>query len=181
MTEFFFIRHGETDWNKKGLMQGHTDIPLNDTGLAQAEKAAQTLKNHDIKHLICSPLQRCLQTAEAAKKIFNLSLTLDDRLIERSFGDFEGMDRMSIPRDEHGHIQGEVESVEPFAGVIKRAKDTIEHYTNLHKGERILFISHGGVGAALHVALCDQKIMLANAVPYHFTCENGLWQSRQID
>ena len=55
-TRFWFLRHGETDWNAKGLSQGNVDIPLNATGIAQAQAAAPMLVNRGIASIVASPL-----------------------------------------------------------------------------------------------------------------------------
>src|SRR5262249_14214824 len=69
---FYFIRHGETDWNLENKFQGQNDIPLNSTGKAQADKAAQILANVSIGTIFCSNLARAKETAE----IFSAALSL---------------------------------------------------------------------------------------------------------
>ena len=65
-TPFWFLRHGETDWNAQGLSQGNVDIPLNATGIAQAHAAAPLLRNRGISHIVASPLSRAHDTAKIA-------------------------------------------------------------------------------------------------------------------
>jgi len=60
---FYFLRHGQTDWNLQGRLQGHTDIPLNATGLDQAHAAADMLADQGIDIIVSSPLVRALKTA----------------------------------------------------------------------------------------------------------------------
>ena len=67
---FWFLRHGETDWNAQGLSQGHTDIPLNAVGLAQAERAARTLEGLGIASVVSSPLSRAVARAISAAMRF---------------------------------------------------------------------------------------------------------------
>ena len=61
---FWFLRHGETDWNAQGLSQGNVDIPLNPTGYAQARSAAERLRRRGIATIVTSPLARARVTAE---------------------------------------------------------------------------------------------------------------------
>ena len=61
---FWYLRHGETDWNRQGLSQGSIDIPLNELGLAQAREAAVRLRNRGITSIVASPLSRARVTAE---------------------------------------------------------------------------------------------------------------------
>ena len=63
---FIFIRHGETDWNRAGLFQGRSDIPLNETGKEQAREAARRLANLSVSKVMVSPLKRAMETATLA-------------------------------------------------------------------------------------------------------------------
>ena len=87
---FWFLRHGETDWNADGRSQGRTDVPLNPTGVAQAASAAQLLRGRGIASIVSSPLSRARDTAEAAGKVLGLPVTLIDDLQEVSFGGARG-------------------------------------------------------------------------------------------
>ena len=87
---FWFLRHGETDWNARGLSQGHTDIPLNATGIAQAHAAAPLLRNRGITAIVSSPLSRAYDTAVIAGEVLGLPVEIDDDLREVGFGAKEG-------------------------------------------------------------------------------------------
>jgi len=86
----YLIRHGETDWNKAGRLQGHTDIELNEIGLKQAKLASQDIKKYNIKHIYTSNLLRAVKTAQIVNNDLGLDIKLDVRLKETKFGDFEG-------------------------------------------------------------------------------------------
>jgi len=77
---FFFLRHGQTDWNAQGRIQGHTNTPLNDTGRAQARAAAGLLADRTIARIISSPLDRALKTATIVAERLHLPLHVDERL-----------------------------------------------------------------------------------------------------
>jgi len=87
---FWFLRHGETDWNAQGLSQGNVDIPLNETGLAQARSAALLLRNRGITSIISSPLSRAKVTADIAAKTLGFPVSVDEGLREVAFGVQEG-------------------------------------------------------------------------------------------
>ena len=83
---FWFLRHGETDWNAQGISQGNVDIPLNATGIAQARAAAQKLRNRGIATIVSSPLSRAKVTAEFVGEALGLSVAIDPDLREVGFG-----------------------------------------------------------------------------------------------
>jgi len=86
------IRHGNTKFNKQKIFRGHTDIPLDDTGLKQAEKTGKFLSDIDICHIYCSPLSRALQTAEKISKHQKKPVKIKkvEGFIDLSFGRWEG-------------------------------------------------------------------------------------------
>ena len=87
---FWFLRHGETDWNAQGLSQGNTDIALNAVGRAQAARAARSLVGMRFGSIVASPLSRARDTAAMAAEALGMDFTLDDDLREVSFGEQEG-------------------------------------------------------------------------------------------
>lgn len=88
--KIYLIRHGETDWNVKRLLQGRTDIPLNQKGLDLAYITAKGLKDVPFDIIFTSPLQRAKQTALAIAEGRNIEVIEDDRIMEISFGSYEG-------------------------------------------------------------------------------------------
>ena len=98
---FLCLRHGVTDWNRQGLFQGRTDIPLNDEGLAQAHLAAPRLQNVPFDIIVSSPLSRAFRTAEIIAAASRKPVSGDADLIECDFGSFEGKS-ISETMCEHG-------------------------------------------------------------------------------
>jgi len=86
----YFIRHSETIWNKKGILQGHKDSPLTLKGKGCAEKIGKRLKKENIKRIYSSDLGRCVQTAEIINQYLKVDLFKTSSLRERNFGDFNG-------------------------------------------------------------------------------------------
>ena len=87
---FYFIRHGETDWNKDKIIMGHTDIPLNQNGFDQAYRAQKFFKNMSFDKIYTSPLKRAYRTAEILNECIGSSLVTCDDLMERGFGERDG-------------------------------------------------------------------------------------------
>lgn len=90
VTRILAIRHGETDWNAQQRLQGHTDIPLNALGVAQAQRLADALAAEPLDAIHSSDLLRARQTAEPAARALGLAVRLHEGLRERAFGEFEG-------------------------------------------------------------------------------------------
>jgi len=90
--KLILVRHGETYWNKEGLVQGgDSDIELNDTGLEQARKLAAFLESEPITDILSSPLQRAIATAEAIANHHQLPVEIDQGLRELKVGELEGI------------------------------------------------------------------------------------------
>jgi probable phosphoglycerate mutase len=87
---FFFMRHGESTWNAERRVQGQTDVPLSETGLAQAAEAARLIAGQPVGAVFASPLQRARHTAEIINATLRLPLTLVDDLMEARLGVLEG-------------------------------------------------------------------------------------------
>lgn len=96
---FYFLRHGETDWNRRRIMQGHRDIPLNACGIAQAEEVASAVAALPIVTICCSTLSRAKKTAEIVN-IRTLPIVVIDDLKECGFGVYEGQDAAGAWRDD---------------------------------------------------------------------------------
>ena len=89
-------RHGQTNLNIAGRIQGSLDVPLNDSGRSQAQAAAAVLAEYSPSLVVSSPLARAHSTAQALAHSLDLDVAVDDRLVERDFGRWEGLDRDAI-------------------------------------------------------------------------------------
>jgi probable phosphoglycerate mutase len=99
------VRHGQTDWNKLARMQGRSDVPLNATGLRQADAAAVALSGRPIGAVIASDLVRARQTAEPIAAVAGVELVLEPALRERSFGSAEGQLETEINQQLEGRFR----------------------------------------------------------------------------
>ena len=87
----FLFRHGETDWNREGRLQGHTDTPLNQTGLVQAQALSEILRPHRLDAVVSSDLSRARNTAQIVAEALGLPLFTDAGLRETDVGAAEGL------------------------------------------------------------------------------------------
>lgn len=155
VTTLLLVRHGETDWNRDGRWQGHSDTHLNDTGRRQAADLAAELDGVDVVY--SSDLSRARETAEILAARHGLPIHVDPRLRERSFGNWEGK---TVPQIEaefaaaHARwLAGEgpgAEDAEPFADFAARVEAFLAEVLGRHPGETVLIVSHGGSIRVIH-------------------------------
>ena len=153
-TRIIAIRHGETTWNVDGRIQGHLDIPLNDTGLWQAEQAARALADESIAAIYSSDLLRAHVTAQAVAKVSGAPLHTHQGLRERCFGDFQGRTfkdvEASQPEDAQLWRTRNPAYAPPGGGdsliaLRERIASTVDQIARQHEGEQIVLVAHGGV------------------------------------
>ena len=160
---FWFLRHGETDWNAQGWSQGNVDIPLNETGLAQARSASLLLRNKGIRCVISSPLSRAKVTADIAAAELGLPVQIDEGLREVAFGVKEGQ-----PMSEwFSHwVDGVLtpEGAESFPSLTTRAVGAINRCTA--RPPVVLVVAHGALFRAMRWAMGHEpNVRTRNAVP----------------
>lgn len=166
MTEFVLIRHGETDWNLQGRLQGRTDVPLNDIGREQALQVVDDLRDTGWDVVLASPLQRAWQTAV----IITSALGMDKSLIitnpdlrERSYGAVEGLTVAERDARYPDHIWPGAEST---PDLNERAERAMTEFATLYAGKRILIVAHGGwIRAALRVVSNHDKHVTDRSIP----------------
>ena len=174
ITRFCLVRHGETDWNAARRLQGHTDIDLNATGVAQAKQMARALKKIDLQFdvLYTSDLQRAAKTAQAIEELFKTSAIINPSLRERHLGALQGLTTDEAPIREpelwKSHLSRNIhenlrdgESIQLFAGRIQFA---LEQIRAQHLGKTILLVSHGGALDMMYRIASNQPLDAAKAV-----------------
>ena len=143
-THLGLFRHGQKDWNINFLLQGVTDIPMNQTGIEQVKLAAQAIKAEDWDVVLTSPLSRARQTAEiiASQNGFP-EIIVEELLIERSFGEAEGLshEQWRAKYSNLDHIPGG----ESRSQLAERSKRLLETISQELAGKRVLAISHGAL------------------------------------
>jgi len=166
---FWFLRHGETDWNAKNLSQGNVDIPLNANGRAQAVAAAAMLRHSGIATIVASPLSRAHDTALAVAAETGLPVSLDEGLREVSFGVQEGQPMSQWFSD---WVEGKFtpENAETFAALRARAVAAINRALALPAP--VLVVAHGALFRAVRAEMgLEPNVRTANAMP--FFCRPG--------
>ena len=144
MTRFYLVRHGETEWNRIRRIQGVSDIPLNDTGRAQAAAVGDILSKHSFDLIVSSPLSRALETARIISRRLGMPLPLVvPDLIERNYGEAEGQTRAEL--DSRYPPGSEIPGREERASVTARAVRTLQDLAVRHPDSDILAVAHGGL------------------------------------
>jgi probable phosphoglycerate mutase len=162
-TAFWFLRHGETDWNARMLSQGQVDIPLNKVGLTQAERAAGALVGKGIRTIHASTLSRARVTAEIVAARLGLPITLDADLQECAFGVQEGKEMSAWFSDWIAGISTP-EGAEPFALLRARAVTAINRA--IEQQGPVLVVAHGALWRAFRQAVgLEANIRTPNALP----------------
>ena len=165
-TRIIAIRHGETAWNVDTRIQGHLDIPLNDTGLWQARQVARALAGEPLSAIYASDLQRAHTTARAIADATGAPLLPEPALRERSFGELEGRTFAEIEaelpeqarrwrqRDPHFAPEGG----ETLVQLRERIAATTHRLAALHTGGLVVLVAHGGVLDVLYRLATGQEL-----------------------
>lgn len=162
-TPFIFIRHGETDWNKKNIAMGQQDIPLNETGVQQAHTAAQMLKGMPIGSVVSSSLCRASQTAEIISSSLGLSFEQDNNLREFSLGELEGQPKGNGNAFQAWRDGGQVRGAESYADFTQRVLTAMQ--ADLRLSGPVLIVSHGGAYWPIQEVLGTAVFDLPNCAP----------------
>jgi probable phosphoglycerate mutase len=153
VTRISLVRHGQTDWNRDGLLQGRTDVPLNDTGREQAHETGRALRVRSFDGVYSSPLARAFETAEIIAGELGMPEPIAvPGLEERSYGRAEGMTGPEI-RAAFGENRADIPEWENDESLLGRVLGALAALSAQHEGERILVVAHGGVigGVARHL------------------------------
>lgn len=160
VTTILAIRHGETTWNRASRIQGHTDIPLSELGLAQAQRLGQALAGEAIDAIYSSDLARAWQTAEAVAAVAGPAPMAEPGLRERGFGRFEGLTWSEIEtqwpeqsqRWRRRDPEFAAEGGEALQDFYARAVGTVERLARDNPGKTLVVVAHGGVMDCLYRA-----------------------------
>jgi len=159
-TRILAIRHGETAWNVDTRIQGHLNIPLNETGHWQAERLGQALASENIAAIYASDLSRAHETALYVSRASGIPVVAELGLRERGFGDFEGRTfaeiEIALP-DQAERWRKRDPAFAPSGGesllqVQERVLSAVNRLAKAHPGELIVMVGHGGVMDVLYRA-----------------------------
>ncbi len=174
MIRFFFIRHGETEWNSTGKYQGQSDVALSQTGLYQAQALAARFPAETLDAIYTSDLKRATTTAEAVAARFRCPLETDKALREIHFGDWEGHTYEEItarwPEQGANFFRAPETLVIPhgetFPLLQERAMKKIKEISAKSEGQNVAVVAHGAILRTILVTLMH--------IPLHY-----LWSIRQ--
>ncbi|HEY3048790.1 MAG TPA: histidine phosphatase family protein [Polaromonas sp.] len=159
-TRIIAIRHGETTWNVNSRIQGHLDIPLNETGRMQAHRLALALAGEPITAIYASDLWRAYDTALYVSRAVDVEVTTEEGLRERSFGEFQGKTfaeiEAALPEQAQRWRKRDPTFAPPGGESLlelrERVVGTAERLAAKHPGELIAMVGHGGVMDVLYRA-----------------------------
>lgn len=149
----YLVRHGETDWNEKKLIQGHSDIPLNEKGELQSKQLGERLNDIHFEAIFSSDLVRAKRSAEIIMLEKKLAVITTKALRERLFGRFEGKhvdelrkalgEMMIIPKEKQERLS--FKDIENDEDIMKRFIPFIREMAVAYSGKNVLMVTHGGL------------------------------------
>jgi probable phosphoglycerate mutase len=188
-TQLIIVRHGQTEWNIKGIRQGHLDSPLTGRGLAQAKALGQRLAREKFSVLYSSDLGRAIETAREIVSVTGHQIVTDARLRERHLGIFQGLNANEIneryPEERRllrtsgpGYV---IPGGESMIQQVERNVAFLDSLAVRHAGETIVVVTHGGVVSGffrhtLAIPLdAPRRFEFVNAGLNVFAHEDGNW------
>jgi broad specificity phosphatase PhoE len=171
VTSLLLVRHGETDWNADGRLQGQTDRPLSDFGRRQARQLADELADEQLEAIYSSDLSRARETAEIVGERLGLPVVLDPDLREKDWGTWEGL--TAVERD---RVEFVGESTETHQERILRA---LRRISGRHPGDGlVLVVTHGGSMRRVQTAALGWAMpVVENCGRWLCACENGSFRA----
>ncbi|BBJ27137.1 histidine phosphatase family protein [Athalassotoga saccharophila] len=191
MKRFYLLRHGQTDSNLSGIIQGQSiDVPLNEEGIEKSKKIAELLKGH-VSRIVSSDLLRAYQTARIIGEILGVEIETDKRLREMNYGSWEGNFLDELMKTPEGKVWMEnpskwrIENSESVLDVQNRIIQAIKEY--VQKYDDILFVSHGVTISAFLLYVKDlpldnvKEYIPRNTQLYEFKFENDRFEEVKIE
>ncbi|MFC5735095.1 histidine phosphatase family protein [Cytobacillus gottheilii] len=183
MTVLCIVRHGQTDWNAEGKLQGSTDIPLNMNGVKQAELCAAYLNQDKWDIILTSPLSRAKKTAEIIQNQVGVPLKVMEDFTERHFGKAEGM----TPEERQQHFPDKnYTDMETVEELTPRLQEGLMRISREYPNQKVLLVAHGAVihailaANALDAELFNQ-IRLENACLNNMTFKEDKWSIKDYN
>ncbi len=144
MTELGLFRHGQTDWNIDLRLQGTADVPMNQTGIGQVERAAEVLAEIQWDVILASPLGRAKHSAEIIQRTLGHDVVkIEPLLLERAFGVGEGLDYKTW-QEQFAHLD-EIPGAESAGSVAQRSRELLDFMEREYRGAKVLAVSHGAL------------------------------------
>lgn len=147
----YVVRHGETDLNAKAVCQGSgSDISLNEVGIKQAEKLGENISKFE--YIFCSPMKRTKETAHILNKAAGANIIYEPSLIERDYGEFEGLRRCDFEFKDFWNysLNRKYVKAESIKDLFDRVAKFLEYVKQDYKDKKVLLVTHGGVTRAIN-------------------------------
>ena len=149
-TRIVLVRHGETEFNAEGRLQGQTDIPLSAVGIAQAEAVGPVIAGMNPVAIVSSPLMRARVTAETIGRVAGVEVGVDERLKEVDVGQWAGQTVLDLHRNDPDFARLMASgkdfrrsSGETTAEVAERVTSAVQDAVRAHEGETVCLVAHG--------------------------------------
>lgn len=154
MSKLYIVRHGRTDWNDLGLIQGRTDTELNSEGIKSVNELKNIIDLSDIDICLSSPLKRAKDTAIGIVD-GRIPIMYDNLLVERSFGKYEGVkiDFEVVKMLNDYKLDINADDIESMTECIKRANTFLDKVKKEYPDKNILIVSHGAFIKLLHFVI----------------------------
>lgn len=175
---FYFMRHGEADWNVERICIGQLDRPLTSRGRSQAEHAHRLCKRLEISTVFHSPLSRAAETAALAMRGRNVAMIVDDGLIEACLGVKQGAreDNAADPFIKQWIDGAEIEQAETYVLFRKRVCEAVNRCLAAAPAGPPLIVAHAGVYHALREAIATPVGRVLHCIPYLHHTDSADWR-----
>jgi phosphoserine phosphatase len=192
MALFYFIRHGETQWNAEGLLSGRTDVPLSEAGMRQAQLLAERLRAVPVEAMYSSPLERAVETARLIGQAIGRESVVDQRLVELNYGAWEGRTFEEVIRsapDDYRNWAADPAHVAPPEGetglhLVERVMPFLAELAQRHQKGNVVVVCHKTVCRLVACQIMGiplseyrERIKMDNAALNIFESEEGKWRA----
>jgi broad specificity phosphatase PhoE len=184
----YVFRHGETDWNREGRLQGQTDTPLNDAGRAQAEFLVEKIEELELDIIVSSDLKRAFETAQIAASQARVKIVTSEALREINLGDIEGRKILEVKNEIDPSLWDKWRSVNHLDQRFPNGESKLEHLDRMKKYldtvlgnvdySNVGVSTHGGaVRRLVHCSIDSPKepVPIPNCCIYKIIVKNGQW------
>lgn len=153
--KLYVMRHGQTDWNVLGKIQGCTDIELNETGILQAQNAKEEFDQYAIDLIFCSLLKRTKKTAEIINEDKKVPVICEEKIVERYMGEAEGVN----PEEDEFFVQHDFwnykanlksRKIEPICQICDRVWSFLDELKEKYQDKNVLLVTHGGTAKVIN-------------------------------
>jgi phosphoserine phosphatase len=175
MTRIILVRHGQTAWNSEERFRGHADIPLDETGFAQAEAVSKRLAMQwKLDVIYAGPLSRTIQTAEPTARLFNLPVQVEPGLIDLDCGEWQSLTPKEAskrwPSEFNAYLHAPLAfgfpGGESLEGARQRAIRRVTELAHAHSGQTIMLVSHTALNRLILLSVLGME-------------SSGFWKIRQ--